>query len=175
MADKQIIVIAGPNGAGKTTFAMRHLRREAPGLLFVNADLIASGLSPLDRGAGVGFAAGRLMLAEIDRLAAAGRSFAFETTLSGRGLLRRIDRWRRDGYWVTLLFLSLGSADEAVRRVAERVRQGGHRVPEEVIRRRFDAGLRNLRDHYAARVDEWRLYDNTGPTPVLLGQGDNHG
>ncbi len=175
MVDKQILVIAGPNGAGKTTFAMRYLRREAPGLLFVNVDLIASGLSPLDRGAGVGVAAGRLMLAEIDRLAAAGRSFAFETTLSGRGHLRRIDRWRRDGYWVTLLFLSLGSADEAVRRVAERVRQGGHRVPEEVIRRRFDAGLRNLRDHYAARVDEWRLYDNTGPAPVLLEQGDIHG
>ncbi|MCY3807123.1 MAG: hypothetical protein OXG91_11625 [bacterium] len=73
-----------------------------------------------------------------------------------------------------LLFLSLGSADEAVRRVAERVRQGGHRVPEEVIRQRFDAGLRNLRDHYAARVDEWRLYDNTGPVPKVLERGENH-
>ena len=175
MADKQIIVIAGPNGAGKTTFAMRHLRSEVPGLHFVNADLIAGGLSPLDRGAGVEVASGRLMLAEIDRLAAAGRSFAFETTLSGRAYLRRIDRWRLDGYWVVLLFLSLGCADEAVRRVDERVRQGGHRVPEDVIRRRFDAGLRNLRDHYAARVDEWRLYDNTGPEPALLERGENSG
>lgn len=175
MADKQIIVIAGPNGAGKTTFAMRHLLSEAPGVLFVNADLIASGLSPLDRGARVEAAAGRLMLAEIDRLAAASRSFAFETTLSGRGHLRRIDRWRQDGYSIMLVFLSLRSPDEAIRRVAERVRQGGHRVAEEVIRRRFDAGLRNLRDHYAARVDEWRLYDNTGPTPVLLERGGDHG
>ena len=173
MADKQIIVIAGPNGAGKTTFAMRHLPSAAPDLRFINADLIAGGLSPLDRGAGVGVAAGRLMLAEIDRLAAAGRSFAFETTLAGRGHLRRIDRWRRDGFRVILVFLSLGSADEAVRRVDARVRQGGHRVPEDVIRRRFEAGLRNLRHLYAGRVDEWRLYDNTGPVPVLLEQGEN--
>ncbi len=175
MADKQIIVIAGPNGAGKTTFALRHLRSEVSGLHFVNADLIAGGLSPLDRRAGVEVAAGRLMLAEIDRLAAAGRSFAFETTLSGRGYLRRIDQWRLDGYWVALLFLSVGSVNEALRRVDERVRQGGHRVPENVIRRRFDAGLRNLREHYAARVDEWRLYDNTGPVPVLIARGDNSG
>ncbi|MCY4631915.1 MAG: Zeta toxin family protein [bacterium] len=174
MAGKQIIVIAGPNGAGRTTFAMRYLRTEAPGLHFVNADLIAAGLSPLDRGAGAEVAAGRLLLAEIDRLAAAGRSFAFETTLSGRGYLGRIDRWRFDGYWVMLVFLSLDGADEAVRRVEARVRQGGHWVSEDVIRRRFVAGLRNLRDLYAARVDEWRLYDNTGPVPVLLEQGGAH-
>ena len=175
MINKQVVVIGGPNGAGKTTFAMRHLRREVPGVHFVNADLIAAGLSPLDRRAGVEVVAGRLMLAEIDRLATGGRSFAFETTLSGRGYLGRIDRWRFEGYWITLLFLSLRSASEAVRRVEERVRQGGHPVPEDVIRRRFDAGLRNLRDHYAARVDEWRLYDNSGPVPVLLERGENSG
>ena len=175
MADKQIIVIAGPNGAGKTTFAMRYLLSEAPCLHFVNADLIAAGLSPLDSGAGVEVAAGRLMLAEIDRLAATGRSFAFETTLSGRGHLRRIDRWRSDGYRVVLMFLSLRCSDEAVRRVDQRVRQGGHSVPEDLVRRRFDAGLRNLREHYAARVDVWRLYDNSGPVPVLMEQGENRG
>ena len=173
MADKQIFVIAGPNGAGKTTFAMRHLRSEVPGLHFVNADLIAAGLSPLDRGAGVEAAAGRLMLAEINRLAAQGRSFAFETTLAGRCYLRRIDHWRRDGYRVVLVFLSLGSPEDAVRRVAERVRQGGHRVPEDVIRRRFDAGLRNLREHYTGRADEWRALDNTGPAPLIAEQGLN--
>ena len=175
MADKQIIVIAGPNGAGKTTFALRHLRGDAPGVHFVNADLIAAGLSPLDCGAGAEVAAGRLMLAEIDRLAAAGRSFAFETTLSGRGYLGRIDRWRFDGYGVVLLFLSLRSVEEAIRRVNGRVRQGGHGVPEHVIRRRFDAGLANLREHYAATVDAWRLYDNSGPVPVLMEQGENRG
>ncbi len=171
MTERQIIVIAGPNGAGKTTFALRHLRGEAPGVHFVNADLIAAGLSPLDAGAGVAVAAGRMMLAEIDRLAAEDHSFAFETTLAGRGYLRRIDRWRLDGYRVSLLFLSLGCADEAVRRVEQRVGNGGHWVPESVIRRRFESGLQNLRDHYAARVDAWRLYDNSGPAPALLDEG----
>jgi predicted ABC-type ATPase len=109
----------------------------------------------------------------MNRLAAQGRSFAFETTLAGRSYLRRIDWWRRDGYRVVLVFLSLGSPEDAVRRVAERVRQGGHQVPEEVILRRFDAGLRNLREHYIGRVDEWRVLDNTGPVPLLVEQGMN--
>ena len=173
MADKQIFVIAGPNGAGKTTFAMRHLQGEVPGLHFVNADLIAAGLSPLDRGTGVEAAAGRLMLAEINRLAAQGRSFAFETTLAGRSYLRRIDRWRRDGYHVVLVYLSLGSPEDAVRRVAQRVKQGGHQVPEYVVRRRFDSGLRNLREHYMGRANEWRALDNTGPVPLIAEQGMN--
>ena len=133
---------------------MRHLRSEAPGLHFVNADLIAAGLSPPNRGTGVEAAAGRLMLAEINSLAGQGRSFAFETTLAGRSYLRRIDRWRRDGYWVVLVFLSLGRPADAVRRVAERVRQGGHPVPEAVVRRRFDAGQRNLYEHHVGRVEE---------------------
>lgn len=174
MADKQIYVIAGPNGAGKTTFAMRHLQGEIPGLHFVNADLIAAGLSPLDRGTGVEAAAGRLMLAEINRLTAQGSCFAFETTLAGRSYLRRIDQWRRDGYRVVLLYLSLGNPEDAVSRVAERVRQGGHSVPEDVVRRRFHAGLRNLRELYIGRVDEWRVLDNTGPEPLLVEQGVNH-
>ena len=152
---------------------MRHLGGEVPGLHFVNADLIAAGLSPLDRGTGVEAAAGRLMLAQINRLAVQGRSFAFETTLAGRSYLRRIDRWRRDGYRVVLVYLSLGSPEDAVRRVAERVRQGGHPVPEDVLRRRFDAGLRNLREHYMGRADEWKTLDNTGPVPLLAEQGMN--
>ncbi|WP_420618541.1 AAA family ATPase [Candidatus Poriferisocius sp.] len=173
MADKQIFVIAGPNGAGKTTFAMRYLQGEVPGLHFVNADLIAAGLSPLDRGTGMEAAASRLMLAELNSLATQGRSFAFETTLAGRGYLRRIDQWRRDGYRVVLVFLSLGSPEDAVRRVAQRVKQGGHQVPEYVVRRRFDSGLRNLREHYMGRANEWRALDNTGPVPLIAEQGMN--
>ena len=167
MTDKQILIIAGPNGAGKTTFALTFLRTEAQGLPFLNADMIAAGLAPLGpRHSDV--QAGRLMLAEIDRLAAEGRSFAFETTLSGRGYLRRIDRWRDEGYRVTLLFLSLPSPEEAVERVRRRVRQGGHHIPEDVIRRRFDSGLANLRNLYSARVDYWILYDNQGPEPDVV-------
>ena len=108
------------------------------------------------------------MLAEIDRLVAEGRSFAFETTLAGRGYLRRIDSWRRIGYRVTLLFLSLPSPEEAVDRVRHRVAQGGHNIPEDVIRRRFEAGLANLRERYGPIVDGWVLYDNAGLTPVIV-------
>ena len=167
MADKEIVIIAGPNGAGKTTFALAYLRVEARGLPFLNADMIAAGLAPFGS-RHPDIVAGRLMLAEIDRLAAEGRSFAFETTLAGRGYLRRIERWRRQGYRVTLVFLSLQSPADAVARVRRRVRQGGHNIPEEVIRRRFEAGLENFRNLYAARVDQWILYDNQGRIPVVV-------
>ena len=167
MADKEIVIIAGPNGAGKTTFALAYLRVEARGLPFLNADMIAAGLAPFgSRHSDI--VAGRLMLAELDRLAAEGHSFAFETTLAGRGYLRRIERWRRQGYRVTLVFLSLQSPADAVARVRRRVRQGGHNIPEEVIRRRFAAGLENFRNLYAARVDQWILYDNQGRIPVVV-------
>ena len=167
MGSKEILIIAGPNGAGKTTLALAYLRIEAQGLPFLNADMIAVGLAPFgSRHSDI--VAGRLMLEEIDRLADEGRSFAFETTLAGRGYLRRIDRWRREGYRVDLLFLSLPSAEDAIERVRRRVRQGGHNIPEDVIRRRFRAGLENLRSHYAARVDRWILYDNQGLVPVVV-------
>lgn len=170
MADKGILIIAGPNGAGKTTFALTYLRVEAEGLPFLNADMIAAGLAPFgSRHSDV--MAGRLMLAEIDRLAGEGRSFAFETTLAGRSYLRRVDKWRRMGYRVTLLFLSLQSPDQAIDRVRRRVQQGGHHIPEDVIRRRFDAGIGNFRSVYAGRVDNWVLLDNTGKAPVLIEMG----
>ncbi len=170
MDAKQIVIVAGPNGAGKTTFALTYLRVEARGLPFLNADMIAAGLAPLgSRHSDV--RAGRLMLEEIDRLAAEGRSFAFETTLAGRGYLRRIDRWRRSGYLVSLFFLSLPSPEVAVSRVRARVEQGGHHIPEDVIRRRFDAGLANLRAVYAERVDCWVLFQNTGRAPILIEMG----
>ena len=170
MAGGEILIIAGPNGAGKTTFALTYLSVEAQGVPFLNADMIAAGLAPLgSRHSDV--MAGRLMLAEVDRLAGEGRSFAFETTLAGRGYLRRIDEWRRMGYRVTLLFLSLQSPLQAIDRVRRRVQQGGHHVPEDVIRRRFDAGIDNFRSVYAERVDSWVLLDNTGKAPVLIEMG----
>ena len=129
MIEPRIIIIAGPNGAGKTTFAREFLPQEAGCPVFVNADLIAAGLSPFapERAA---IQAGRLMLEAIALHVARRDSFALETTLSGRGYARQIPKWRRL------------SADMAVQRVAERVRQGGHDIPEETIRRRFDAGTR---------------------------------
>lgn len=164
---RKVIIIAGPNGAGKTTFAREFLPNEASCPIFVNADLIAAGLAPFaPQTAAV--QAGRLMLEELERHFRAGRSFAFETTLSGRAYLHHIRRWQQAGYWVELIFLQLGSADEAVGRVQQRVRQGGHDIPEPVIRRRFEAGLANFRQHYAPAVDAWALYDNSGELPVLL-------
>lgn len=121
--NKRIIIIAGPNGAGKTTFARSFLPEEAQCPHFINADLIAAGVQR-------------------------GESFAFETTLSGLGYRQHIGRWRSLGYQVSIYFLALPSVEAAIGRVVERVRQGGHDIPEPVIRRRFIAGLRNFHEHY---------------------------
>ncbi|MCI5142844.1 MAG: Zeta toxin family protein, partial [Candidatus Electrothrix sp. ATG1] len=102
-----------------------------------------------------------------------GESFAFETTLSGLGYLKHIKQWRVQGFHVTLYFLTLPTAETAIARVAERVRQGGHDIPEPVIRRRFAAGLRNFNQSYKAEVDAWAEYDNAGAEPVLLEWGEN--
>ena len=163
----RIIIVAGPNGAGKTTFAREFLPREAECPVFVNADLIAAGLSPFapERAA---IQAGRLMLDAIAQYATKRASFAFETTLSGRGYARQIPQWRQTGYRVELIFLSLPSADMAVQRVAERVRQGGHDIPDATIRRRFEAGKRLFTTVYQPLVDQWVLYDNAGDEPALM-------
>ena len=168
MADKlRVLMIAGPNGAGKTTFAREFLPNEAGCPVFVNADLIAAGLAPFAPQTAA-ILAGRLMLQELDRHFAARESFAFETTLSGRGYLRHIAQWRAAGYRVKLIFLQLASAEEAIARVAHRVKQGGHDIPEDVIRRRFSAGWNNFERLYARHVDAWALYNNSGEDPVLV-------
>lgn len=170
--DKKIIIIAGPNGAGKTTFARSFLPQEAQCPRFINADLIAAGLSPFAPETAA-IKAGRLMLEEVAACVGRGESFAFETTLSGLGYLRHIDQWHAQGYRVDLYFLALPSAEAAVARVAERVSQGGHDIPEPVIRRRFVTGRRNFDQHYKTKVDTWALYDNARTTPVLLEWGEN--
>jgi len=108
------------------------------------------------------------MLEELARHVVARSSFAFETTLSGRGYLRSIRQWQEVGYRVGLIFLQLDSPEEAIARVAQRVKQGGHDIAVEVIRRRFAAGKQNFALHYAPAVDFWALYDNAGDQPVLL-------
>lgn len=167
---KKIIIIAGPNGAGKTTFARSFLPMEAGVPRFINADAIAAGLAAFAPETAA-LRAGRLMLEEIDLCAARGESFAFETTLSGLTYLRHIAEWRAQGYRISLMFLSLPNAETAIERVASRVRQGGHHVPADVIRRRFAAGLKNFQQHYKDAVDDWVLYDNTDPEPVALEWG----
>ena len=167
---KNILIIAGPNGAGKTTFATEFLPNEGDCPTFVNADMIAAGLNPFqpERSA---VAAGRIMLRMIDEYVQRGESFAFETTLSGRGYARLIPSWQAQGYSVRLYFLRLPSADMAVARVRNRVTEGGHNIPEDVIRRRFDAGWRNFRQIYRDMVDEWALYDASGSFPRVIEEG----
>lgn len=164
---KKIIIIAGPNGVGKTTFARSFLPAEAGCLRFINADLIAAGLSPFAPEIAA-IKAGRLMLQEIAQSVAQGQSFALETTLSGLAYLRHIHEWRGLGYHVSLFFLTLPSPEAAIARVAERVKQGGHNIPEAVIRRRFAAGLQNFEAHYRHVVDTWVCYDNAGDKPIMM-------
>lgn len=169
---KKIIIIAGPNGAGKTTFARSFLPEEAQCPRFINADLIAAGLSPFAPETAA-LKAGRLMLEEMADCARKGESFAFETTLAGLSYLTWIKQWRKQGYHVSLFFLCLPDAETAIARVAERVRQGGHHIPEAVIRRRFAAGLKNLERAYKSAVDAWAKYDSVGESPTLLEWGEN--
>lgn len=170
MPERRIIIIAGPNGAGKTTFAREYLPLEIGITSFVNADLIAAGISPFAPEL-VARRAGRLMLEEIDRCASSGISFAFETTLSGKAYAHRIGSWQTRGYSVKLVFLQLPSVEQAIARVRLRVRQGGHAIPPEVIARRFNAGLSNFENLYRPLVNEWQMIDNGGQTPRLLREG----
>lgn len=163
-------MIAGPNGAGKTTFAREFLPREAGVVHFVNADLIAGGLSPL-RPELAARRAGRLVLAELDRLAGSRVDFAFESTLSGRAYLRMLRRWKATGYRIEMVFLSLPSVTLALQRIAARVRQGGHDVPRADVIRRFDRSWHNFRILYRPLADAWAVYDNSSDTPRLLEEG----
>ena len=164
------IVIAGPNGAGKTTFAREFLPKDARVVHFVNADLIASGLSPL-RPELAALAAGRLFLKELDRLAKARLDFAFESTLSGLVYLNRLKRWKAAGYRIELIYLRLSSPRLALRRIAARVKQGGHNVPRADVLRRFTRSWNNFQNVYQLLADEWTLYDNSGSKPLVLEQG----
>ena len=167
---KEVLIIAGPNGAGKTTFAREFLPFEAACPTFINADLIAAGLAPFQPEQAA-LRAGRLMLQLIAEQVERGESFAFETTLAARNYVKSIKAWRADGYRVRLFFLELPSVELAIARVAERVSQGGHSVPEAVIRRRFASGRLNFDHVYKPVVDEWHLYDAAGPTPVFVRGG----
>ncbi|MCE9546043.1 MAG: zeta toxin family protein [Planctomycetia bacterium] len=171
-AEKKIVIIAGPNGAGKTTFAREFLPNESGCPIFVNADLIAAGLSPFAPDLAQ-VRAGRLMLAEIREHADLGVSFAFETTLSGRSYAQRIPSWQADGYHIKLVYLGLPDVQLALKRVATRVSHGGHNVPEEVVRRRFVASRRNFDQIYKSLVNIWIEYDNSHTPAIVLNECNN--
>lgn len=137
---------------------------------FVNADLIASGLSPLKPELAA-IAGARMVLREIDRLAAERADFAFETTLSGLMYARRLQSWKRAGYRIEIVYLRLKSTQLALRRIAARVRQGGHNVPRSDVERRFSRSWENFHSVYRCLADSWAVYENSGQTPELLEEG----
>jgi predicted ABC-type ATPase len=171
MEGKNIIIIAGPNGAGKTTFAREFLPQDAGCLRFINADLIAQGISPFQPEA-VAMRAGKLMLEMISDCVKRGESFAIETTFSGKGYARMIQSWKKSGYSVSMFFLELPNVDLAIQRVADRVKQGGHNIPEEVIQRRFIVGRENFLHIYKILADSWRHYNNEGDKPILISSSE---
>ena len=167
MKRPRCIIIAGPNGAGKTTFAREFLPKDAGVIHFVNADLLAAGLSPLKPDL-AGLSAGKLFLAELDRLARAREDFAFESTLSGLTYIARLKRWKSAGYRIEIIFLRLVSAQLALRRIAARVKQGGHDVAQADVLRRFSRGWKNFESVYKSLADEWAVYDNSGERLQLI-------
>jgi len=164
-----LFIVAGPNGAGKTTYVRRFLPQEMRCREFVNADLIAAGLSPFapEKAA---FEAGRIMLARLRELAGRREDFSFETTLSGRAYAPLLRELQANGYRIRLDFLWVPHLGITTKRVKQRVEKGGHNIPEDVQQRRFHLGIRNLAELYRPLAHWWRLYDNTGERPHLIAQ-----
>lgn len=167
---KKLYVIAGCNGAGKTTASYTILPEILDCKEFVNADEIARGISPFQPEK-VGIEAGRMMLKRIKNLLEVGESFAFETTLSTRSYITFIEKAKQLGYQVTCLFFLLDSEELAISRVATRVKEGGHNIPEEVIRRRYKSGLKNFFNLFLHRVDNWLFVNNSGDSYEIIAEG----
>ncbi len=163
--------MAGPNGAGKSTLAPWLLRHGWGIKEFVNADEIAKGLSGFQPES-VALQAGRLMWERLEELAAGRKSFAFETTLAARTYAPWIKKLKAEGYRTRLVYLWLPRAEMAIQRVTDRVRVGGHHIPDDVIRRRYAGGLRNLFELYLPLMDRWSVLDGTEKADIrLIAQG----
>lgn len=161
----RVFIIAGCNGAGKTTASYTILPDMLNCREFVNADEIAKGLSPFNPER-MAIEAGRLMLQRMDDLLCQDEDFAFETTLASRSYINFIQQAHAKNYLVRLLFFWLPTPELAIERVATRVQEGGHNIPEEVIRRRYEAGINNLKALYMPVCDLWTIYDNSGSNEV---------
>ena len=162
-----LYIIAGPNGAGKTTFARKFLPQYVECLEFVNADFIAGGLSPFapERAA---IHAGRLMLEQIHSLAERGLDFGFETTLSGKTYVKLLQEMKNGGYLINIFFLRISNVKLALERIELRVQNGGHHIPEAIIRRRFGRSLPNFLRFYKPLADSWTIFDNSGDVPKMI-------
>lgn len=167
---KNIYIISGCNGAGKTTASYTVLPEILDCREFVNADEIARGLSPFNPGS-VAIEAGRLMLKRIEELLGKGESFSIETTLATKSYINLVRRAQAEGYAVKIIFFWLKTPELAILRVAERVKKGGHDIPEDVIRRRYVAGIKNLFQLFMNEVDYWDIYDNSENPRIQIACG----
>ena len=166
-AKPNLYIIAGPNGAGKTTFARKFLPQYVECLEFVNADFIAGGLSPFapERAA---IHAGRVMLEQIHSLAERGVDFGFETTLSGKTYVKLLQGMKKGRYLVYIFFLWITNVELSLERIKLRVRNGGHAIPEAIVRRRFDRSLPNFLRVYKPLADSWTIFDNSADVPKMI-------
>ena len=170
---KKLFIISGPNGAGKTTASYTILPEILNCKEFVNADEIARGLSPFQPEK-VSFESGRIMLKRIDELLEEEETFAFETTLASRTFVKFIERAQNKKYHCTLLFFWLNSEELAIRRVKTRVEEGGHNIPTNVIKRRYQRGLSNFFNLYKEKVDNWMLIDNSGAPYTVIAKKEGN-
>jgi predicted ABC-type ATPase len=170
--NKNIYIIAGSNGAGKTTFARKFLPEYAKCSNFVNADLIAQGLSPFDPSKAA-LKAGKLVLRQIREFSDYGISFGFETTLSGKSYVRLLRELKRKGYKLHLFFIWIPDTELAIARIKDRVSAGGHNVPNDDVRRRFERSINNFFNLYAPLLSTWMLFNNAGMQPELIAKKEN--
>lgn len=168
----EVVVIAGPNGAGKSTLAPTLLRDTFGLSEFVNADTIAEGLSAFAP-ENAAFDAGRVMLGRLHELASERKDFAFETTLASRYFAAWLKELQDSGYKIGLIFLWLENVDLAIQRVNTRVQVGGHSIPEETIRRRYERGIKNLFDLYLPITNSWRVFDASPIMPREIARCDD--
>ncbi len=172
MKNKSVYIIAGPNGSGKTTFAKTFLPEYAKCDHFINADLIALGLSPFSPQQ-VAIKSGKLVLEQIKEYSENNLDFGFETTMAGVTYLKHFKVLKEKGYKICVFFLWIPGPQLAIERVKDRVAQGGHNVPTKDIKRRFERSIRNFFEQYRLLTDKWILFDNAGTKPKIIARKDN--
>jgi len=167
-----ILLIGGPNGAGKTTTARVLLPKFFAQYPFLNADDIARDLAPWDVESAA-LAAGRILIERMRSMVRDGKSFALESTLSGKSYIPLLKDCSDNGWRVSLYYFWLPSPEDSIARVARRVSQGGHHIPDDVIYRRFKTGLWNMRHLYLPLADTAAIYDNSGQRRILIAERES--